>query len=137
MRSTLLVALICLVASSVSTLEARAETATARIGTVAPSGTPWSALLSRTKKRLVKAAAEQLGADALKIKLYLGGKFLYAPDVTTGGDFDSYMEIGARASYKLLENAEIFLGLESIEADRNDFEYEAFEGLLFGFKFDL
>jgi len=51
-----------------------ADTATARIGTVAPSGTPWSALLSRTKKRLVKAANAQLGKGALKIKLYLGGK---------------------------------------------------------------
>ena len=40
-----------------------------RIGSVAPSGTPWSALLSRAKKRI---EAESEGR--IKVKLYLGGK---------------------------------------------------------------
>lgn len=43
-----------------------------RIGSVAPTGTPWSALLSRQKKRLLKAADEK--GLKLKFKLYLGGK---------------------------------------------------------------
>jgi TRAP-type C4-dicarboxylate transport system substrate-binding protein len=74
MRSILIRAGLCLALLSVLAPAAQAESVTARMGTVAPSGTPWSALLSRTKKRLVKAANETLGKGALKIKLYLGGK---------------------------------------------------------------
>ena len=63
-----------LLAASAAPLAMGADTVTARIGSVAPSGTPWSALLSRTKKRLIKAADGQLGKGSLKVKLYLGGK---------------------------------------------------------------
>ena len=46
----------------------------ARVGSVAPTGTPWSALLARTKKRLEKDATAALGEGAFGMKLYLGGK---------------------------------------------------------------
>ena len=46
-----------------------ADPVVVRIGTVAPSGTPWSALLARSKKRI---QSESNGK--LKVKLYLGGK---------------------------------------------------------------
>ena len=74
MRSMLLVVSLGVALVTVGSSSVQAETTTARLGTVAPSGTPWSALLSRTKKRLVKAADAQFGKGALKVKLYLGGK---------------------------------------------------------------
>jgi TRAP-type transport system periplasmic protein len=74
MRSILIGAALCLGCLCLVVHPVHAEGTTARMGTVAPSGTPWSALLSRTKKRLVKAADAQLGKGALKVKLYLGGK---------------------------------------------------------------
>ena len=48
---------------------AEAQEFTLRVGTVAPKGTPWSALLAREKKRI---QAESGGR--IKVKTYLGGK---------------------------------------------------------------
>ncbi len=42
---------------------------TLRIGTVAPQGTPWSALLASVKKRIEKESGGRI-----KVKLYLGGQ---------------------------------------------------------------
>jgi TRAP-type C4-dicarboxylate transport system substrate-binding protein len=77
MRATTTIGVALIAASfafaSLPTTSAQAKNI-ARIGSVAPTGTPWSALLSRTKKRLEKAATSSLGAGAFSMKLYLGGK---------------------------------------------------------------
>ncbi len=44
-----------------------------KVGTVAPKGTPWSALMKRTKKRF-KKAFKAAGDSKLKMKLYFGGR---------------------------------------------------------------
>lgn len=69
LATCLAAALLVPAAGATATEGAAAEPVTVRIGTVAPSGTPWSALLVRTKKRLT---AESNGR--LVTKLYLGGK---------------------------------------------------------------
>ncbi|MCB9728300.1 MAG: TRAP transporter substrate-binding protein [Deltaproteobacteria bacterium] len=67
---TSLPALMLAIALSVQAPLARAdEPATLRIGSVAPTGTPWSALLASVKSRVLAEAPGRID-----VKLYLGGK---------------------------------------------------------------
>jgi C4-dicarboxylate-binding protein DctP len=66
--ATLVLALTC-AGLLVTPPAAQAQEFTLRIGSVAPKGTPWSALLTREKKRI---QAESGGR--IKVKTYLGGK---------------------------------------------------------------
>ncbi len=67
--TAVLAAALLVPAAGASAADGAGEPVTVRIGTVAPSGTPWSALLVRTKKRLTKESDGRLVT-----KLYLGGK---------------------------------------------------------------
>jgi TRAP-type C4-dicarboxylate transport system substrate-binding protein len=64
--TTILCALSCLALLPVT---ASAQEATLRIGSVAPTGTPWSALLASVKSRVTAEASGRVD-----VKLYLGGK---------------------------------------------------------------
>ncbi len=64
-----LCAAVCVASLLVPAPQASAQEFTLRIGSVAPKGTPWSALVNREKKRI---QAESGGR--IKVKTYLGGK---------------------------------------------------------------
>ncbi len=70
-------------------------------------------------------------------KLFIVGSIFYAPDITTGGDFDNYLDLGVKLSYQILENTALFIGVRSIEVEKDNFDYEVYEGLLFGFRFNI
>lgn len=81
-RKTLIMCAALLVTPSVAMADApgEPEITTVRMASVVPSGTPWSAMLSRAKQRIQSAGTlgEDAGANAgkktIKVKLYLGGK---------------------------------------------------------------
>ncbi|MEZ4268244.1 MAG: TRAP transporter substrate-binding protein [Myxococcota bacterium] len=64
-----LLATLCLAATAATPTAASAQEATLRIGSVAPTGTPWSALLASVKSRVSAEAGSRVD-----VKLYLGGK---------------------------------------------------------------
>jgi TRAP-type transport system periplasmic protein len=69
LKLSVLFALLCTVSLLAPAPTASAQEFTLRIGSVAPKGTPWSALVNREKKRI---QAESNGR--IKVKTYLGGK---------------------------------------------------------------
>ena len=60
---------LCVALLLVPTTKASAQEFTLRIGSVAPKGTPWSALVNREKKRI-----QSESGGRIKVKTYLGGK---------------------------------------------------------------
>ena len=69
-------------------------------------------------------------------KLMLIGTAYYAPDITTGGDFDQYLELEARAAYRVMGNADVFAGYQMIEVKSDDCRcsVDIYDGFLFGFR---
>lgn len=66
----LLLSMLALGASTGHAVQARAgEPETIKVATVAPEGTPWSALMDRVKKRI-----QTESGSAFKMKVYLGGR---------------------------------------------------------------
>ena len=55
-------------------------------------------------------------------RLGLAGHFYFAPDVTSFGDLDSYLEFMVRAEYLVLRNAGAYLGFRTVRVgeERND-----------------
>lgn len=70
-------------------------------------------------------------------KFFIRGNVLYAPDILTGGDFENYLELGARAGYQLLPNAVIFIGYRYLEIELNDVDADVYKGGLLGFNFNI
>lgn len=70
-------------------------------------------------------------------KVFLVLSAHYAPDILTGGDFDNFIDYGLRLSYQVLDNASVFIGYRYIEAEKDKFEYEAFDGGFAGFRFTM
>ncbi len=66
-----------------------------------------------------------------------GGYLYYAPNVTSFGDKDEYFEIGARAGYNVIRDADIYVGVRRIEAkyDGATGRYTYDSGLHVGFEF--
>ena len=74
--------------------------------------------------------------------LFIKGKVLYAPNILTGGDFENYLELGARLSYKLLPNAAVFVGYRYIDIENDDKnltddDNDYFKGGFIGFNFNI
>ncbi len=70
-------------------------------------------------------------------KLFIKANALYAPDILTGGDFENYIELGARVAYQVLPNAAVFVGYRFIEAEIDDKDLEIYQGGFIGFNFRI
>ena len=70
-------------------------------------------------------------------KLFISGSVHYAPNILTGGDFENYLELGARISFKLLPNADIFAGYRFLETEIHDEDEEIYKGGYVGFNFHI
>ncbi len=71
----------------------------------------------------------------------IGGYLYYAPNVTSFGDKEEYLEVGVRAGYNVIRDADIYIGLRRIEAkykapfdDR--FTFDSGVNVGFEFRFD-
>ena len=66
----------------------------------------------------------------------LAGSLYFAPDVTSFGDVESFLEYDIRGEYEVLRNGSLYLGYRHIEAD---FEFidnaDLDKGLHFGMRF--
>lgn len=47
----------------------------------------------------------------------LAGNIYFAPDVTSFGDMENFLEYGIRGEYEVLRNGSLYLGYRKIEAD--------------------
>ncbi len=66
----------------------------------------------------------------------LGGNVYYAPDIVSFGDQEEYYEIGLRAAYNVIRDADVYLGLREIKAKYEGagrFEFDS--NLHIGFEF--
>ena len=68
-------------------------------------------------------------------KLTLGAGINYSPDIITGGDFDSALEIDARLTFQLLENGALFVGYRNLEADNGRADIDIYDDAYFGINF--
>lgn len=75
--------------------------------------------------------------------IFFTGQILYAPDIITGGDFDDYWEFNTRASFQVMNNANVYVGyrlmaanFEKVTNDSNEVR-DFFNGLYVGFRFNL
>lgn len=74
------------------------------------------------------------GAD----RFALAGSIYFAPDVTSFGDLENYLEFGIRAEYEVLRNASLYLGYRNVEADFDVFDdAELDDGLHLGMQFNF
>jgi hypothetical protein len=69
-------------------------------------------------------------------ELSLGVEAFYAPDILTGGDFDNYLELGTRLSFRIVSNATVFIGyrLIEIELENSSTEQDIDKGGFAGFR---
>lgn len=67
----------------------------------------------------------------------VGAYVYYAPDITSFGDKKEYFEIGARAGYNVIRDADVYIGLRQIEAKYggSSGRYTYDSGLHIGFEF--
>lgn len=57
----------------------------------------------------------------------VGGQLYYAPSVTAGGDLDRYLEAALRAEYRVLRNADAYLGVRSVRVGEEGGDTDTFE----------
>lgn len=69
----------------------------------------------------------------------IGGHAYYAPDVTSAGDIEEYMEAALRAEYLILRNANAYVGVRAIRiGDEHTGDTETFEsGLHAGIRIEF
>ncbi|MEL7539098.1 MAG: YfaZ family outer membrane protein [Pseudomonadota bacterium] len=66
----------------------------------------------------------------------VGAHLYYAPDVLGFGDLEEFVELGARASYNVLRDADIYIGARYIRAETDQGpEVTLDNGLLIGVRF--
>lgn len=71
-------------------------------------------------------------------RLRLEARAYFAPEVTSFGGTDDYVVAGARASYGIVGDAEVYLGYRYANADfDNDVEVTFDTGLHFGFRIEF
>ncbi|MGC3982575.1 MAG: YfaZ family outer membrane protein [Steroidobacteraceae bacterium] len=70
-------------------------------------------------------------------RLWLGASAAYSPNVVLGGDFDTYYELGARVGYQIIPQAQAYLGFKDVQAKKDSFHYEAYQGVVVGVKFSF
>ncbi len=84
----------------------------------------------------VEAHGLSLGADAkfnfTKV-FFIQGSAFYAPDIINGGDFETYIDADAKVGANLSPNAKLYLGYRYTEASQGKFDYEPYDGVVFGF----
>jgi len=66
-------------------------------------------------------------------KLYASASAFYSPNIINGGDFEKYTEADVRLGFSPTSNASIFIGHRHTEASINKFDYEPYQGIMFGF----
>lgn len=78
------------------------------------------------------------GADVeLHEKIFAGASLFYAPDILTGGDFDNQIDANIRIGFKVLPNADVYLGYRFIEGERNNYDFEIYDGGFLGFRIEI
>jgi hypothetical protein len=70
-------------------------------------------------------------------KAYLSASAYYAPDILTGGDFENYTDASLSLGYRVLPNADLSLGYRFLEASRERYDYEIYNGMFFNFKINI
>lgn len=70
-------------------------------------------------------------------KVFAGASLLYAPDILTGGDFENQLDTNIRVGFKVLPNADVYLGYRFIEGDAKNFEFEIYDGGFLGFRVEI
>ncbi|MEM8983512.1 MAG: YfaZ family outer membrane protein [Pseudomonadota bacterium] len=69
-------------------------------------------------------------------RLSVGANLYYAPDVLGFGDLDEFVELGARVSYNVLRDADVYLGARYIRIDVDPGgEFTLDNGLIVGVQF--
>ncbi len=66
-------------------------------------------------------------------KFYVDASAFYSPDIINGGDFEQYIEAKASIGFKPTTNAKLYIGYKYTEASQGKFEYEPYQGIMFGF----
>lgn len=66
----------------------------------------------------------------------IAGNVYFAPDVTSFGDMENFLEYGVRGEYEVLRNGSLYLGYRKIEADFDVVDdADLDKGLHFGMQF--
>ncbi len=98
------------------------------------SGTAQNPVNAGIGGRLYFVDADRVGADggALAVggfvrwklpqanRVGIGGHLYFAPDVIAFGDAEQYFEAAVYASYEILREAEVYVGLRNVKADFDD-----------------
>lgn len=69
--------------------------------------------------------------------LYITGGILYAPDILTGGDHESYLDAHTRITFQALKHTSIFAGYRYLETGNERYDAELFSSWQLGFKFSF
>lgn len=69
--------------------------------------------------------------------LYITGGILYAPDILTGGDHDSYLDAHTRITFQALRNTSIFAGYRYLETTNERYDAELLTTWQLGFSFNF
>lgn len=78
------------------------------------------------------------GADVhFHDKVFAGGSLLYAPDILTGGDFENQIDANARVGFKVMPNADIYLGYRFIEGSADKADFDIYKGGFLGFRVEI
>ena len=69
----------------------------------------------------------------LSKKLYADVEAFYSPNILNGGDFEKYIDAQISAGFKPSNNSKIYLGYKHTEASQGKFDYDPYQGIIFGF----
>lgn len=70
-------------------------------------------------------------------QLSVMGSLMYAPDILTGGGYESYLEFNTRIGWQVLKNTALFAGYRHLEVSGEKLDAELFSGFLLGFRFNF
>ncbi|MDA8789763.1 YfaZ family protein [Pseudomonadales bacterium] len=82
-------------------------------------------------------AALGIGANTnIMGKVFVTGEVFYAPEIITGGDFDSTLDAELRLCYQLIENGLLYIGYRQFEVDsKKSGKQDIYEDPFIGIKF--
>lgn len=76
------------------------------------------------------------GQTLLADKFSVSGQVYYSPEIITGGDFESTLDLEIRVNYQLIENGSLYVGYRSFEVDSEKFgSFDIYEDPYIGIKF--
>ena len=82
-------------------------------------------------------AALGIGANANVMgKVFVTGEVFYAPEIITGGDFNSTLDAELRLCYQLIDNGLLYIGYRQFEVDgKKSGKQDIYEDPFIGIKF--